>query len=69
MENSIVEQSENLLDKHVAEDKSQLELYLRISELNKSLIASGLSKPRGYNLLTTEEIYSQSLTANFSQTF
>ena len=69
METSIVTQSKNILDEHVAKDQSQLELYLKISELNKSLVDSGLSKSRGYNLLTTEEIYSQSLTANFSQTF
>lgn len=69
MENSIIDQSKNLIDNHVAKDMSQLDLYLKISELNKSLIENGLSKPRGYNLLTTEEIYSQCLTMNFSQTF
>jgi len=69
METSIVDKSKNVIDKYDAKDKSQLELYLKISELNKRLIESGLSKSRGYNILTTEEIYSQNLTSNFAQIF
>lgn len=69
MEKSIIEKSKELMEKHVVKDATQIEMYLKISDLNKKLIENGLSKQRGYNLLTTEEICSQSLTVSFTQTF
>jgi hypothetical protein len=69
MEKSIIEKSKELMENHIAQDVTQLEMYLKMSALNKKLIENGLSKQRGYNLLTTEEICSQSLTVNYTQTF
>ena len=66
MEKSILEQAENILDIYKVKDCSQLETFLEISELNRKLEKSGLSNPRGYNILTTEEIYNQK-NVNFSQ--
>lgn len=67
MENSIIEKSKELIDNYVITDISQLEAFLDISKKNKRLVENGLSKERGYNLLTTEEIYNQIQAANFSQ--
>lgn len=67
MENSIVDRSNDIIDSHDINDNSQFDMYLRILERNKVLIKNGLSKSRGYNILTTEEIYNQSKTINFSQ--
>lgn len=67
MENSIVDKSKDVIDSYDTNDKSQFDMYLRILERNKVLIENGLSKSRGYNILTTEEIYNQCKTINFSQ--
>lgn len=67
MENSIVDKSKNLVDSHTANDKSQFDRYLSISERNRNLIECGLSKSRGYSILTTEEIYCQPTTIGFTQ--
>ncbi len=58
----------SLIDNYTIKDTNRISSFERIAELNHTLISRGLSKPRGFNLLTTEEIYNRVTTASFVQT-
>ena len=66
MENNISEKVEELIKtKHI--DNTQLNEFIKANEEYKKLIQEGLTMERGFNLLTTQEIYNPALNCSHKQ--
>lgn len=61
MENKIADKLETLI-----RDNSQLNAFIKANEEYQKLINEGLATKRGFNIMTTEEIYNP--TSHFTYT-
>jgi hypothetical protein len=68
MENNIVDKIENLIESNVP-DNAQINDFIRVTEEYQKLVNEGLTIKRGFNLMTTEEIYNDSSNYSLNQTF
>ncbi|MFA5816205.1 MAG: hypothetical protein WC865_11345 [Bacteroidales bacterium] len=66
MEKNISEKVEDLI-KTNSPDNAQLNEFIRANEEYQKLIQEGLTMKRGFNILTTEEIYNPALNCSHSQ--
>jgi hypothetical protein len=66
MEKNISEKVEDLL-KAKSTDNAQLSEFIRANEEYQKLIQEGLTMKRGFNILTTQEIYNPALNCSHSQ--
>ena len=66
MKNNISEQIVDLI-KSKSPDNDQLNEFTKACEEYQKLIQDGLTMKRGYNIMTTEEIYNPALNSSFSQ--
>jgi hypothetical protein len=66
MEKNISEKVEDLI-KTKSPDNAQLNEFKRANEEYQKLIQEGLTMKRGFNILTTEEIYNPALNCSHSQ--
>ena len=66
MEKNISERFENLLQTKTPEE-AQINNFIRANEGYEKLIQDGLAVKRGFNLLTTEEIYNPALNGSAYQ--
>ncbi len=66
MEKKISEKVENLLQKK-APDEAQINNFIKANEGYEKLIQDGLAIKRGFNLLTTQEIYNPALNGSSYQ--
>lgn len=67
MENNISNKVENLL-KTNSKDDALINSYIEASKEFEKLVQEGLTSKRGFNLMTTEEIYNPTLNCSYSQT-
>ena len=66
MEKNISEKVEDLI-KTKYPGNTQLNEFIRANEEYQKLIQEGLTTKRGFNILTTEEIYNPALNCSHSQ--
>ena len=66
MEKNISEKVEDLIQKKSPEN-AQINDFIRANEEYEKLIQDGLTTKRGYNIMTTEEIYNPALNFSYSQ--
>lgn len=66
MEKNISEKVEDLI-KTKSPDNAQLNEFIRANEEYQKLIQEGLTMKRGFNIMTTEEIYNPALNCSYSQ--
>lgn len=68
MENSITNEMENLI-KTGAPENAQINNFIKADEEYQKLLKEGLTTKRGFNILTTEEIYRLSSSSSYNQSF
>lgn len=66
MGKNIADQIENLIGKKFP-DGDQINDFIRADEEYKKLIQEGLAIKRGFNIMTTEEIYNPVLNYTYTQ--
>jgi hypothetical protein len=66
MEKNISEKVEDLINTK-SSDNAQLNEFIRANEKYQKLIQEGLTMKRGFNLMTTQEIYNPALNCSHSQ--
>jgi len=66
MKKNISEKVEDLI-KTKAPDNAQINEFIRANEEYQKLIQEGLTIKRGFNIMTTEEIYNPALNCSYSQ--
>ncbi|MCX6251613.1 MAG: hypothetical protein NTX61_12780 [Bacteroidetes bacterium] len=66
MKKNISEKVEDLLKTKIS-DNAQINQFIRANEEYEKLIHDGLTIKRGYNIMTTEEIYNPGLNCSYSQ--
>ena len=66
MEENISQKAEDLI-KSKSPEAAQLKEFIRANEEYQKLIEEGLAMKRGYNIMTTEEIYNPALNSSYSQ--
>ena len=60
MKDSLVNKIEQLIEDSKHRNEKEMVDYLNASKEYQELVRMGLTKKRGYNLMTPEEVYSQS---------
>jgi len=68
MEKNISEDIEDLI-KTKSPVNAQINEFIRADEEYQKLIQNGVTMKRGFNIMTTEEIYNPALNSSFSQTW
>ena len=66
MKKNISEKVEDLI-KTKSPDIAQLKEFIRANEEYQKLIQEGLTMKRGFNIMTTQEIYNPALNCSHSQ--
>jgi hypothetical protein len=66
MEKNISEKVEDLM-KEMNPDNAQVKDFIRANEEYQKLIQEGLTMKRGFNIMTTGEIYNPALNCSHSQ--
>jgi|WetSurMetagenome_2_1015567.scaffolds.fasta_scaffold543242_2 hypothetical protein len=66
MEKKITDNVETLISTKLP-DNSQINSFLKANEEYQKLIQEGLTVKRGFNIMTSEEIYNSSLNYQFNQ--
>jgi hypothetical protein len=66
MEENITDKIENLI-KTKFPDNVQINYFIRANEEYQKLLQDGLTTKRGFNILTTEEIYNSTPNCSYNQ--
>jgi len=68
MKNNIADKIENLI-KTKLPDNTQINDFIKANEEYQKLIKEGLASKRGFNIMTTEEIYNPVSNYIYTQSF
>lgn len=66
MKENIAEKVEDLIKSNTP-DNAQINGFIKANEEYEKLVQEGLTNKRGFNIMTTDEIYNPSLNSSFSQ--